>query len=127
MTATAGGPRSMLQIRKESIAPDIVVLHLIGRIAMGRPCQEIEANIDELIQQKALRVILDFSEVQRMDSTGFGTLVLCAGKFRKAGGDLRVAGAKGIVDEIAHTSNIPRIIPFYASVEQAVASFTAPA
>src|SRR4029077_6292174 len=127
MTATAGGPRSMLQIRKESIAPDIVVLHLSGRIAMGRPCQEIEANIDELIQQKAPRVVLDFSEVQRMDSTGFGTLVLCAGKFRKAGGDLRVAGAKGIVDEIAHTSNIPRIIPFYASVEQAVASFTAPA
>jgi anti-sigma B factor antagonist len=127
MTATAGGPRSMLQIRKESIAPDIVVLHLTGRIAMGRPCQEIEANIDELIQQKALRVVLDFSEVQRMDSTGFGTLVLCAGKFRKAGGDLRVAGAKGIVDEIAHTSNIPRIIPFYTSLEQAVASFTAPA
>ncbi len=117
----------MLQIRKESIAPDIVVLHLTGRIAMGRPCQEIEANIDELIQQKALRVVLDFSEVQRMDSTGFGTLVLCAGKFRKAGGDLRVAGAKGIVDEIAHTSNIPRIIPFYTSLEQAVASFTAPA
>lgn len=117
----------MLQIRKESIAPDIVVLHLIGRVAMGRPCQEIEANIDELIQQKAPRVVLNFSEVQRMDSTGFGTLVLCAGKFRKAGGDLRVAGAKGIVEEIAHTSNIPRIIPFYASLEQAVASFTAPA
>jgi anti-sigma B factor antagonist len=126
MTATAGGPRSMLQIRKESIAPDIVVLHLIGRVAMGRPCQEIEANIDELIQQKAQKVVLNFSEVQRMDSTGFGTLVLCAGKFRKAGGDLRVAGAKGIVEEIAHTSNIPRIIPFYPSLEQAVASFTPP-
>ena len=117
----------MLQIRRELIAPDIVVLHLIGRVAMGRPCQEIEANIDELIQQKAARLVLNFSEVQRMDSTGFGTLVLCAGKFRKAGGDLRVAGAKGIVDEIAHTSNIPRIIPFYASLQEAVASFTAPA
>jgi anti-anti-sigma factor len=127
MTATAGGPRSMLQIRKESIAPDIVVLHLIGRVAMGRPCQEIEAHIDELIQQKAQKVVLNFSEVQRMDSTGFGTLVLCAGKFRKAGGDLRVAGVKGIVEEIAHTSNIPRIIPFYPSLQEAVASFTAPA
>jgi anti-sigma B factor antagonist len=127
MTSTAGGPRSMLQIRKESVAPDIVVLHLIGRVAMGRPCQEIEANIEELIQQKAQKVVLNFSEVQRMDSTGFGTLVLCAGKFRKAGGDLRVAGAKGIVEEIAHTSNIPRIIPFYPSLEEAVASFTAPA
>jgi anti-sigma B factor antagonist len=127
MTSTAGGPRSMLQIRKESVAPDIVVLHLIGRVAMGRPCQEIEAHIDELIQQKAQKVVLNFSEVQRMDSTGFGTLVLCAGKFRKAGGDLRVAGAKGIVEEIAHTSNIPRIIPFYPSLQEAVASFTAPA
>jgi anti-sigma B factor antagonist len=127
MTATAGGPRSMLQIRKESIAPDIVVLHLIGRVAMGRPCQEIEAHIDELIQQKTQKVVLNFSEVQRMDSTGFGTLVLCAGKFRKAGGDLRVAGAKGIVEEIAHTSNIPRIIPFYPSLQEAVASFAAPA
>ncbi|HWX91990.1 MAG TPA: STAS domain-containing protein [Terriglobales bacterium] len=127
MTATAGGPRSMLQIRRESVAPDIVVLHLIGRVAMGRPCQEIEAHIDELIQQKAHKVVLNFSEVQRMDSTGFGTLVLCAGKFRKAGGDLRVAGAKGIVEEIAHTSNIPRIIPFYTSLQEALASFAAPA
>ena len=117
----------MLQIRRESVAPDIVVLHLIGRIAMGRPCQEIEAHIDELIQQKAPKVILNFSEVQRMDSTGFGTVVLCAGKFRKAGGDLRVAGARGIVDEIAHTSNIPRIIPFYGSLEEAIASFATPA
>jgi anti-sigma B factor antagonist len=117
----------MLQIRKESVAPDVVVLHLIGRVAMGRPCQEIEAHIEELIQQKAQKVVLNFSEVQRMDSTGFGTLVLCAGKFRKAGGDLRVAGAKGIVEEIAHTSNIPRIIPFYPSLQEAVASFTAPA
>jgi len=117
----------MLQIRKESVAPDIVVLHLIGRIAMGRPCQDIEGQIDELIQQKAQKVILDLSEVQRVDSTGFGTVVMCAGKLKKAGGDLRVAGAKGIVDEIAHTSNIPRIIPFHATVEEAVASFTATA
>lgn len=116
----------MLQIRKETVAPDIVVLHLVGRIAMGRPCHEIETHIDELIQERALKVVLNFSEVQRMDSTGFGTVVLCAGKFRKAGGDLRIAGAKGIVDEIAHTSNIPRIIPFYGTLEEAIASFTAP-
>jgi anti-sigma B factor antagonist len=113
----------MLQIRKQSVAPDIVVLHLIGRIAMGRPCQDIEAQIDELIQQKVQKVILDLAAIQRVDSTGFGTVVMCAGKFKKAGGDLRVAGAKGMVEEIAHTSNIPRIIPFYASVEEAVASF----
>jgi len=50
MTATAGGPRSMLEIRKESLQPGITVLHLTGRIAMGRPCQEIEGHVDELIR-----------------------------------------------------------------------------
>ena len=47
MSITAGGPRSMLAIRKESVSPDITVLYLTGRIAMGRPCQDIEANVDD--------------------------------------------------------------------------------
>jgi len=124
MNATAGGSSSMLQIRKESVEPDIVILRLSGRIAMGRPCQEIECQIDELIRQKSAKVILDLGAVQRVDSTGLGTIVMCARKFKKAGGELRVAGAKGIVEEIANTSNIPRIIPFHATVEEALAGFT---
>lgn len=113
----------MLEIRKESVQPGITVLHLTGRIAMGRPCQEIEGQVDELIRLKVPRLILDLSDVQRVDSTGFGTIVVCSGRLRKAGGELRVAGAQGIVEEIAHTSNLPRIIPFYATVAEAVASF----
>jgi anti-sigma B factor antagonist len=124
MNATAGGRSSMLQIKQETIAPDIVVLRMSGRIAMGRACQEIDALIDELIRQKSTKVILDLSEVQRVDSTGFGTIVMSAGKFKKAGGELRIAGAKGIVDEIAHTSNLPTIIPFHPTVEEAAAAFT---
>jgi anti-sigma B factor antagonist len=123
MDATAGGRRSMLQITPESIPPDIVVLHLSGRVAMGRPCQDIEAQIDELIRQKCTKLILDLSDVQRVDSTGFGTIVMCARRFNKAGGEFRVAGAKGIVEEIAYTSNLQTIIPFHPSVEEAVAGF----
>jgi anti-sigma B factor antagonist len=112
----------MLAIRKETVPPDVTVLHLTGRIAMGRPCQEIESHVDELIRQNTPKVVLDLSEVQRVDSTGFGTIVMCAGKLKKAGGELRVAGAKGIVNEIAHTSNITRVVPFHESTEEAVAA-----
>ena len=58
-----------------------------------------------------------------MDSTGFGTIVMCAGKLKKAGGALHVAGAKGIVQEIANTSNIPKVVPFHATVEGAISAF----
>src|SRR5919197_5949664 len=119
MNATAGGPRSMLEIVKELVVPGIAVLHLSGRVSVGRPCQEIEERVEELIQEKTPRVILDLSHVQRVDSTGFGTIVMCAGKLKKAGGELRVAGATGMVEEIAHSSQISKIVPFHASVAEA--------
>jgi len=112
----------MLVIRKETVSPDVTVLHLSGRIAMGRPCQEIESQVEELIREKAPKLVLDLSDVQRVDSTGFGTIVTSAGKLKKAGGSLQVAGAKGIVEEIAHTSHISRVVPFCPSVEEALAA-----
>jgi anti-sigma B factor antagonist len=115
----------MFEMNKELVAPDVVVLHFSGRIAMGKPCQDIDAQIDELIREKVAKVVLDLTHVDRVDSTGFGMIVLCAGKLRKAGGELRVAGATGIVAEIAHSSQIPRIVPFHTNVEEALASFAA--
>jgi anti-sigma B factor antagonist len=112
----------MLEIRKESVPPDVTVLHLNGRIAMGRPCQDIEAHVEELIRQKTPTLVLDLSDVQRVDSTGFGTIVMCAGKLKKAGGELRIAGAKGMVNEIAHTSNIHKVVPFHDTIEDAIAA-----
>jgi anti-anti-sigma factor len=112
----------MFEMRKELIPPDTAVLHLSGRISMGKPCQEIDAQVDELIREKVLKVVLDLVHVDRVDSTGFGTIVMSSGRLKKLGGELRVAGATGIVAEIAHSSQIPRIVPFHATVEDAVAS-----
>jgi anti-sigma B factor antagonist len=115
----------MFEMKKELIGPDVAVLHLSGRIAMGKPCQDIDAQVDELIREKVSKVVLDLTHVDRVDSTGFGTIVLNSGKLKKAGGELRVAGATGIVAEIAHSSQIPRIVPFHTNVEDAVANFAA--
>ena len=115
----------MLAIRKESVSPDVTVLHLTGRISMGRPCQDIEAYVDELVRENKPKLVLDLSEVQRVDSTGFGTIVLCASKLKNAAGGLHVCCAKGIVDEIAHTSNIPRVVPFYATQQEAISALKA--
>jgi anti-sigma B factor antagonist len=112
----------MLEIRKESVPPDVTVLHLNGRIAMGRPCQDIESHVEELIRQKTPKLVLDLSDVQRVDSTGFGTIVMCAGKLKKAGGELRIVGAKGMVNEIAHTSQIHKVVPFDDTIEDAIAA-----
>ena len=116
----------MLDIKKELREPGIAVLHLSGRISMGRSCQDIEAQVDELLHQGTLKIILDLTDIQRVDSTGFGTIVTCSQKVKKAGGTLRIVGATGMVEEIAQSSQLPRIIPFHANLEEALAAFQEP-
>jgi anti-sigma B factor antagonist len=116
----------MLEIQKRQLEPEIVVLQLVGRITMGRPCQELEAAVEDLIRQTVRKIVLDLSEIKRVDSTALGIIVTCSRKLKTVGGELRVAGAKGMVDEIARASNIPRIVGFYPSVEEAVAGFAVP-
>jgi len=113
-----------MEIHRKSIEPDIFVLQPVGRITMGRPCQEIEWVIDELLRGNIHKLVLDLSEVDRVDSTGIGMIVTSSGKMKKAGGELRVAGARGMVHDMAYTANIHRIIPFHDTVEQAAASFS---
>ena len=110
----------MLEIQKKELEPEIVVLSLVGRVTMGRPCQELEAAVEDLIGQKVHKIVLD------LDSTALGTIVTCSRKVKTAGGELRVAGAKGVVEEIARASNIPRIVSFHPNVEDAVAGFAVP-
>src|ERR1700758_991029 len=113
----------MLEIKKEQVEPDIVVLHLSGRVGMGRTAEELEAAIQDLIQQNVSKVIVDLAEVQRVDSTGFGTLVTSSQKLKRLSGEMRVVGAHGVVEEIAHSSQIQRIVPFHATLADAVAAF----
>ncbi len=115
----------MLEIRKELVEPDVAVLYLSGRISMGRSCEDIEAQLEELIGQQVTKVILDLTDVQRIDSTGFGTIVTYSQKLQKSGGKLRIVGANGMVEEIAHTSHIDKIVPFHATVAEAVSAFQA--
>lgn len=114
----------MLEIRRKHIDPDIFVLQLVGRVTMGKSCQELEWVVDELVRGNIRKLVLDLTEVDRVDSTGLGLIVTSYGKLKKAGGELRVVGAKGMVHEMLYTANIPRIIAFHETLEDAVAAMS---
>jgi len=117
----------MFEIHRKHIEPDIFVIQPTGRITMGRPCQEIEWVIDELVRGNIRKLVMDLTGVDRVDSTGIGVVVTSSGKVKKAGGEMRVCGVKGMVHDMMYTANIHRIIKFYETLEEAVASFAAPA
>lgn len=116
----------MLNIKKMQPEPDVTVLEISGRLTMGRACEEVEWQLESLLKEKKTKVVFDLSELKYLDSTGIGIVVMCSGKLKKSGGELRVAGAKGPVDATFRLTNVNQIIPLFPTCSAAVDSFLVP-
>lgn len=114
----------MLNSQKKRIEPDIVVLEIAGRICLGRECQQLEWQVEDLLRANEKKVIFDLSGVNHIDSTGIGILAMCSGKLKKAGGELRVAGASGLVDEVLKMTKMDSILGLYPTAAAAAEGFT---
>ena len=86
---------------------------------MGRDCQQVEWQIDDLLGGKQNKVVLDLSGLKQIDSTGVGIVVMCSGKLKKAGGELRIAGAGGMVDNVLKMTSIDQMVKFYPTAAAA--------
>jgi anti-sigma B factor antagonist len=112
----------LLQIETRRIAPDITLLELTGKIALGRESQRIETLVQDLLRQNERKLIFDLSRVDHMDSTGIGILAYCFGTTNRCGGELRVAGAAGKVLHLLQITHLDSVLPLFSSVEAACAS-----
>jgi anti-anti-sigma factor len=112
----------ILEIAKKAVG-NIVVLEMTGRITLGRDCQQIEYDVDELVRGKQARIVFDLSKVKYMDSSGVGIMVMCGGKVREAGGELRIAGATAVVEQTLQLTRMSAIVPMFATLAEALAGF----
>ena len=109
----------MLTIEKRFVGSDVAVLSLAGKLTLGRDCQQVEWQFDNLLREGKLRVIFDLSALSYIDSAGVGILVVCLRKLKKSGGTLRVAGATGKVEDTLKRINVHEVIQFFPTVEAA--------
>jgi anti-sigma B factor antagonist len=113
----------MLEIHSKRIPPDVIVLQLAGRITIGNDAQHLEWMGTALVRDKEKKVILDLSNVSRVDSTGIGIIMMVCGLVKQSGGELRIAGAKGLVNDLLKLTNVHQMIAVHSSVETAASSF----
>jgi len=121
--SAAGGRRRELEIQKQRLDPDIMVVKIAGSIILGPECQQIEWLVADLLSQNDKKIICDISGVNHIDSTGVGIIVTCSGRVKDAGGELRVAGAQGTVERVLKMTHVDRIVAFYPTTTDAVVDF----
>ena len=69
----------LLEIAEREIAPDITVVELTGKLALGRESQRIETLVEDLAKARLHTVIFDMRGVDYIDSAGLGMLALATG------------------------------------------------
>jgi anti-sigma B factor antagonist len=113
----------ILTIERSQIPPDITVLELTGRIVLGNNSRDVELKLAEILGEQNKKIIFDLKGVTLIDSTGVGILVVCQGKVTQAGGELRIAGASGIVDEVLKMTSVNKLVRLFPTVPEAAAGF----
>jgi len=77
--------------------------------------------VGKLLAQDQKKVVLDLTTLDYVDSSGIGMLVSCLTKVRKAGGDLKVAGANPRIRRIFAMTGVETMMPIFDTVAAASA------
>ncbi len=101
---------------------NVYIIQCQGRIAMGEEVKSLEAALDRGAREFT-RLVLNMSEVHRLDSTGIGLLVRYAANLRKRGGDIRLAAAPPFMVTLLKLANLSSYLHVYDTEEDAIVSF----
>jgi len=113
----------ILKLQKSQPAPDTCVVEFFGKLMMGNESRQVEWTVAEQLVAGVKRFIFDLSKLDGIDSTGVGIIVMCEGKVRKAGGELRIAGPMGIVNDTLVLTHVDRLLRFFSSTSDAMRDF----
>jgi len=97
------------------------VLVLSGRLVLGRELEQIDTTVQSLLDLGDRRFILDATALEYMDSAAIGALVSSLSKVKKAGGELRLAGANARILRVFSITGVDKLIPSFATVAEAAA------
>lgn len=100
----------------------IVILHPKGRLTVG-DASVLRERVNEQIAAGKLKLILDLAEVDYIDSTGLGSMVICFTSMKKAGGLLKLVNLNKRNIELLVLTKLHSIFEVFSDEQDAVNSF----
>ena len=108
-----------LKFQKED---ENLIIYMMGELD-HHSAEEVRSKIDDRIDRENInKLILDFTNVTFMDSSGIGVVI---GRYKKISlkkGDICIANVNNSVKRVFDLSGMFKIIKLYDNVEQALKS-----
>jgi|SRR5579863_8894489 len=101
----------------------ILLLDLKGRITMGDEASVFRAAIEKIAAEPGARLLLNMQEIDYVDSTGLGAIVMCATSLRNSNGIAKLVKVNRRNIELLVMTKIDTIFEVFDDETDAVNSF----
>jgi len=101
----------------------VMLLDLKGRITIGNEASAFRAAVEVIAAQSGAKLLLNMLEVDYVDSTGLGALVMCATHLRNASGVAKLVNVNRRNIELIVMTKIDSIFEVFDDETDAINSF----
>jgi anti-sigma B factor antagonist len=100
----------------------VKILDLNGKLAVGG-ASDLRERVNAETAAGHLRQLLNLKEVEYIDSTGLGTMVICHMALQKAGGTLKLVNLNRRNLELVLLTKLTTVFQIYNEEQEAINSF----
>jgi anti-sigma B factor antagonist len=116
----------IVNVKTHELSPGITAMTFTGRLIRGNKWNDIEFVIRERIKQGLRKLVLDFSELNYINSAGIGFVAVCIGLMEQEGGRLAISGAAGQVKQLLTMTHLDRAVGIYPDLQSAQTALSGP-
>jgi anti-sigma B factor antagonist len=102
---------------------DVTILDVEGKILLGEGDVQLKRKIDELIERKENKLLLNLANVPYMDSGGLGEIVRSYTTVKRAGGELKLLNATKRISDLLTITKLITVFEIHDSEADGVKSF----
>jgi len=99
-----------------------ILLNVEGVIKLGESAEFFAQTLARALEEEEGHVLVDFSKINFIDSTGIGELVGYLGQFRDRRRKLILINPTDRIRKLLEVARLAELFPIYDTVERAVAA-----
>jgi len=108
---------------EKQIVRDVVLLPLEGKLMGGSETNLISNQLKELLEKGYNKIVLDFNEVDWINSLATGSLIKWFFIVKNSGGELKIVNTNHRVYQILAITKLLTVIKTFESPQEAINSF----
>ena len=108
---------------QERKANDVFILAPQGKVTLGDGDQELGEAVRQALEDGHRKILIDFTKVTVLDSSGLGELVGCFTSIKNRQGELRICGLNSRIFNLMQMTSLHSVFEVRDTEAEALAGF----